>query len=335
MDTYLGAPTLFCLFKSFFFFRRCPLNMEPQNLTLVSEFFLLSLTEDPHQQPLLFGLLLSMYLVTLLGNLLIILAVTSDSHLHTPMYFFLSSLSLADISVSSTTVLKMLVNLQAHRRSISYAGCLAQVIFFSLFACLESLLLAVMAYDRLVAICHPLHYLVIMNPRLCDLLVLVSFSISLLDSQLQYLMMLHLTFCADLEIPHFFCELSQLLSLACSDISINIILMYFLGAILAGVPLSGILYSYTRILSSILRVSSSGGRYKAFSTCGSHLSVVCLFYGAALGVYLSSAVSSSSRKGAVVSMMYTVVIPMLNPFIYSLRNRDIKHALWRIISRVG
>ena len=309
--------------------------MEPQNHTYFSEFLLLGLSDDPDLQPLLFGLFLSMYLVTLIGNLLIILTVSSDSHLHTPMYFFLSNLSLADISISTTTVPKMLVNLQTHSKSITYAGCLTQVMLFPLFACLESLLLTVMAYDRLVAICHPLHYLVIMNPRLCGLLVLVSLSISFLDSQLHYWMMSQLTFCADVEIPHFFCELSQLLSLACSDISINIILMYFSGAILAGIPLSGILYSYIRILSSILRVSSSGGRYKAFSTCGSHLSIVCLFFGTGLGVYLSSAVSSSSRKGAVVSMMYTVVIPMLNPFIYSLRNRDIKHALWRLISRVG
>uniref|UniRef100_A0A8C3YSN7 G-protein coupled receptors family 1 profile domain-containing protein n=1 Tax=Catagonus wagneri TaxID=51154 RepID=A0A8C3YSN7_9CETA len=306
---------------------------ESQNLTHVSEFLLLGLSEDPELQPLLFGLFLSMYLVTVLGNLLIILAVSSDSHLHSPMYFFLSHLSLIDIGYTTTTIPKMIVNIQTHSRVISYAGCLAQLTFFSLFACLESLLLAVMAYDRLVAICHPLHYLVIMNPRLCSLLVLVSLSISLLDSQLHYLMMLQLTFCADVEIPHFFCELSQLLSIAFSDISINIILMYFIGAILAGIPLSGILYSYTRILSSILRVSSSGGRYKAFSTCGSHLSVVCLFFGTSLGVYLGSAISSSSRKGAVASMMYTVVIPMLNPFIYSLRNKDIKHALWRTISR--
>uniref|UniRef100_A0A8W4F8F2 G-protein coupled receptors family 1 profile domain-containing protein n=1 Tax=Sus scrofa TaxID=9823 RepID=A0A8W4F8F2_PIG len=279
---------------------------------------------DPYLQPLLFGLLLSMYLVTLLGNLLIILAVTSDSHLHTPMYYFLSNLSLAVISISTTTVPKMLVNLQTHSKSITYAGCLTQVVLLPLFACLESLLLTVMAYDRLVAICHTLHYLVIMNPHLCGFLVLLSFSISLLDSQLHYLMMSQLTFCADVEIPHFFCELSQLLSLACSDISINIILMYFIGTILAGIPFSGILYSYTQILFSILRISSSGGRYKAFSTCGSHLAVVCLFYGTGLGVYLSSALSLSPRKDAVASVVYTVVTPMLNPFIYSLRNRDIK-----------
>ncbi|XP_045687270.1 olfactory receptor 18-like [Phyllostomus hastatus] len=276
-----------------------------------------------------------MYLVTMLGNLLIILSIISNSHLHTPMYFFLSNLSLADISFSSTTVPKMLVNLQTYSKSITYAGCLTQVMFFSLFASLESLLLAVMAYDRLVAICQPLHYLVIMNSRLCGLCVLLSFLFSLLDSQLHYLMVSQLTFCADVEIPHFFCDPSQLLNLAYSDTSTNNILTYFIGVIFGGVPLSGILFSYTRIVSSILRVPSSGGKYKAFSTCGSHLSVVCLFYGTGLGVYLSSTVSSSLRKGAVASVMYTVVTPMVNPFIYSLRNRDIKSALWRVIRRIA
>ncbi|XP_055285661.1 olfactory receptor 7E24-like [Moschus berezovskii] len=307
--------------------------MKPQNLTGVSEFLLLGLSDDPDLQPLLLGLFLSMYLVTVLGNLLIILAVISDSHLHTPMYFFLSNLSLTDVSFSSTTIPKMLGNLQTHSKSITYAGCLTQLTFFSLFAFLESLLLTVMAYDRLVAICHPLHYLVIMNPRFCGLLVLVSFSISLLTSLLHYLMVSQLTFCAEVEIPHFFCDPPLLFNLSYSDTFINNILIYFIGAILGGVPLSGIIYSYTQIISSILRVSSSDGKCKAFSTCGSHLSVVCLFYGTGLGVYLSSTISSSHRKSAVVSVIYTVATPMLNPFIYSLRNKDIRNALWRIIIR--
>ncbi|XP_066128159.1 olfactory receptor 7E178-like [Saccopteryx bilineata] len=306
-----------------------------QNQTGDPEFLLLGLSNDPELQPLLFGLFLSMYLLTMLGNLLIILAIISDSHLHTPMYFFLSNLSLTDISFSTTTIPKMLVNIQTYSKSITYAGCLTQVTFFSLFACLESILLAVMAYDRLVAICQPLHYLVIMNPHLSGLLVLLSFFISLLDSQLHYLMVSHLTFCADVEIPHFFCDPSQLFNLACSDTFIINILIYFIGVILGGVPLSGILFSYYKIISSILRVPSSHGKYKAFSTCGSHLSVVCLFYGTGLGEYLSSAVSSSPRKDVVSSVMYTVVTPMLNPFIYSLRNRDIKSALWRMIRRTA
>ncbi|XP_003422959.2 olfactory receptor 7E24-like [Loxodonta africana] len=306
--------------------------MEPQNLTGVSEFLLLGLSEDPEWQPLLFGLFLSMYLISVAGNLLIILAVTSDSHLHTPMYFFLSNLSLADIGFISTTVPKMVVNIQTQSKSITYAGCLTQMSFFYLFGILDSLLLAVMAYDRFVAICHPLLYIVIMNPHLCGLLVLLSFFISLLDSQLHRSMVSQLTFCTDVEIPHFFCDPPQLFNLACSDTSISI-LLYCMGAIFAGVPISGIIFSYTRIALSLLRVSSSGGKYKAFSTCGSHLSVICLFYGTGLGVYLSSTVSSSPRKGAVASVMYAVVTPMLNPFIYSLRNRDIKRALQRTLSR--
>nr|XP_014691340.2 olfactory receptor 18-like [Equus asinus] len=309
--------------------------MGPQNLTSVLEFHLLGLSDDLELQPLLFGLFLTMYLVTVFGNLLIILTVSFDFHLHTPMYFFLSNLSLADISFSTTTVPKMLVNLKTHSKSITYAGCLTQVSSFSLFVCLDSLLLTVMAYDRFVAICHPLHYPAIMNFHLCGLLVLVSFFVSLLDSQLHYLMMSQLTFCADVEIPHFFCDPPQLLKLACSDTSTNNILIYFIGTIFGGVPLTGILYSYTRIISSILRISSSGLRYKAFSTCGSHLSAVCLFYGTGLGVYLGSSVSSSPRKEAVASVMYTVVTPMLNPFIYSLRNSHIKNVLWRIVSRIA
>ncbi|XP_014645920.1 PREDICTED: olfactory receptor 18-like [Ceratotherium simum simum] len=274
-----------------------------------------------------------MYLVTMLGNLLIILAVSSDSHLHTPMYFFLSILSMADIGFTSTTVPKMILDIQIHGRGISYVGCLIQLSFFNLFGCLDSVLLSVMAYDRFVAICHPLHYPVIMNPRLCSLLVLVSFLISLLDSQLHCLMMSQLTFRTNVEIPHFFCDPPQLLKLACNDPSTNKILMYTISAIFGGVPVSGILLSYTRIVSSILRVPSTSGRYKAFSTCGSHLSVICLFYGTGLGVYLSSTVLHSPKKDAVASVMYTVVTPMLNPFIYSLRNRDIKRALQRFLRR--
>ncbi|KFO36911.1 Olfactory receptor 18, partial [Fukomys damarensis] len=308
---------------------------EVWNLTDVLEFFLLEFSEDPHLQPVLFGLFLSMYLVTVLGNLLIILAVISDSHLHTPMYFFLSNLSLADIGFTSSTIPKLIVNIHTHSKSITYAGCLTQVSLFALFGCLDSLLLAVMAYDRLVAICHPLHYPVSMSPRLCGLLVLVSFSFGLLDAQVHGIMASQLAFCSGVEIPHFFCEFPQLLKLACHYRSTNNILIYFLGAIFGGAPVSGILYSYTQIISSILRVPSTGGKYKAFSTCSSHLLVVCLFYGTGLAVYFSSAVSHSPKKDMVTSVMYTMVTPMLNPFIYSLKNRDIKRALWKLLSRMA
>ena len=276
-----------------------------------------------------------MYLVTMLGNLLIILTIGSDSHLHTPMYFFLSILSMADIGFTSTTVPKVIWDIQTHSRVISYAGCLIQLSFFTFFGCVDSVLLTVMAYDRFVAICYPLHYPVIMDPCLCGLLGLVSFLISLLDSQLHCLMISQLSFCTNTEIPHFFCDPPQLLKLACNDNSTNKILVYFIGAIFGGIPVSGIFFSYCKIVSSILRVPSPGGKYKAFSTCGSHLSAVALFYGTGLGVYLSSTVSHSFRRSAEASVVYAVVTPMLNPFIYSLRNRDIKRAMWRLLSRTA
>uniref|UniRef100_G1QF06 G-protein coupled receptors family 1 profile domain-containing protein n=2 Tax=Myotis lucifugus TaxID=59463 RepID=G1QF06_MYOLU len=250
-----------------------------------------------------------------------------------PMYFFLCNLSLADIGFISTTVPKMAVGILTHSRVISYGGCLIQLSFFILFACMDDMLLTVMAYDRFVAICHPLHYSATMNPRLCCFLVLMSFFISLLDSQLHNLVVLQFTCFKDVNISNFFCDPSQLLHLACSDTITNNIVMYFVGAIFGGVPLAGIVGSYYKIVSSILRVPSIGGKYKALSTCVSHLSVVCLFYGTAIGGYLGSALLPSPRKDVVASVMYTVVTPMLNPFIYSLRNRDIKSALWRLYSR--
>ncbi|XP_077601813.1 olfactory receptor 7G2-like [Crocuta crocuta] len=305
--------------------------MEPENQTGVIECLLLGLSEDPEWQPLLFGLFLTMYLITVLGNLLIILTISSDSHLRTPMYFFLSNLSLVDISFSTTIVPKMLVNIQRQSKSISYTGCLTQVCLVLLFAGLENFLLAAMAYDRYVAICHPLRYTVIMNPRLCGQLILVSLSISIADALLHSLMVLRLSFCTDLRIPHFFCELAQVIKLTCSDTLINNILVYLVTSILGGIPLIGIIFSYTQIVSSILRMTSVVGKYKAFSTCGSHLSVVSLFYGTAFGVYISSAVTHSSKDTAIASVMYTVVPQMLNPFIYSLRNKDMKEALKKFI----
>ena len=306
--------------------------MEPGNVTQVSEFLLLGLSEESELQPLLFGLFLCMYLITVLGNLLIILAVSSDSHLHTPMYFFLSNLSLVDICFTSTTIPKMLLNIQTQSKVITYLGCITQMYFFILFAGLDDFTLTVMAYDRYVAICHPLHYTVIMNPRRCGLLVLVSWIISILNSLLESLMVLDLSFCSDLEIPHFFCELKQVIQLACSDTFPNDLVMYFAAGLLGGGPLTGILYSYSKIVSSICAIPSAQGKYKAFSTCASHLSVVSLFYGTSLGLYLSSGRSYQLQSSSTASVMYTVVTPMLNPFIYSLRNKDIKRALQRFLA---
>ncbi|XP_049731203.1 olfactory receptor 7G2-like [Elephas maximus indicus] len=307
--------------------------MELRNQTGISKFLLLALTEDPELQPLLFNLFLFIYLVTVLGNLIIFLAVTSDPKLHTPVYFFLANLSFTDICFSTTTIPKMLVNLQVQNQSITYAGCLTQVCFALVFVTLENFLLGVMAYDRYVAICHPLRYTVIMNPHLCGLTILLSLLVSILNALLHSLMLLRLSFCTDLEIPYF-CEVLQITKVACSDNLINKIITYFTATILGGIPLSGIIFSYTQIVSSILRMTSAGGMYKAFSTCGSHFSVLSLFYGTGFGSYISAAFTHSSRKTAVASVMYTVVTPMMNPFIYSLRNRDMKGALRKIIRSI-
>ncbi|KFO36917.1 olfactory receptor 7E24 [Fukomys damarensis] len=304
--------------------------MEKYNLTMVSEFYLMSFSEDPDLQPVLFGLFLSMYLLTVLGNLLIILAVSSDSHLHTPMYFFLCILSLADIGFTSSAVPKLIMDILTHRRVISYVGCLTQISFLIFFVCIEDMLLTVMAYDRFVAICHPLHYAAIMNPHCCHLLLLLSVFVSVVDSQLQYLTVLQVTCFKDVEIASFFCDPSKLLDLSCSDTLIKNIVTYITGILLGFFPMSGIIFSYYKIISTTLKIPSSGGRYKAFSTCSSHLLVVCLFYGTILGTYLGSNPSYSPRKGMVASLMYTVVTPMLNPFIYSLRNRDIHSTLKRL-----
>jgi olfactory receptor len=199
-----------------------------------------------------------------------------------------------------------------------------------IFGCMEDMLLTVMAYDRFVAICHPLHYPVIMNPRLCASLVLASFFISILDSQLHNLIVLQFTCFKKVEISSFCCEPAQILNLDCSDTFAKTIITCLVDGIFGFLPISIILISYYKIISSILKITSLGGRYKAFSTCGSHLSVVCLFYGTAIGVYLESSVSQSFRQNMASSVMYTIVTPMLNPFIYSLRNRDIINTLRRL-----
>ncbi|KAM4889304.1 olfactory receptor 7E24-like [Thomomys bottae] len=271
-----------------------------------------------------------MYLITVLRNLLIILAVTSDSHLHTPMYFFLSILSLDDIGFTSTTVPKILLDIHTHSRAISYVGCLIQFSVFLTFGCMDVLLLSVMAYDRFAAICHPLNYPLIMNPRLCVFLILLSFVTSFLDGQLQVWMALQMTNFKEVEIPSFFCDPSQVLEVSCKHTLINNLFKYIIATIFGFLPILVILFSYYKIISSVLRMSSSSGKYKTFSTCGSHRSAVCLFFGTSVGIYFESAVSHSPRNSTVSSAMYTVVTPLLNPFLYSLRNNDLKSALSRL-----
>ncbi|XP_057622836.1 olfactory receptor 867-like [Chionomys nivalis] len=309
--------------------------METENDTLIPEFLIVGLSDNPELQSILLGLFLSMYLVTVLGNLLIILAVSSSSHLHTPMYFFLSNLSFIDICLISTTIPKMLVNMHSQRKDISYRECFTQVYFFNTLVGMDNFLLTLMAYDRFVAICHPLHYTVIMSPWVCTLLVLIFWIIMFWVSLIHILLLNELKFSRGTEIPHFFCELAQVLKVANSDTHINNVFMYVLTSLLGVIPMIGILMSYSQIISSLLRMSSTVSKYKAFSTCGSHLCVVSLFYGSGLGVYFSSSVSHPSQRRMIASLMYTVISPMLNPFIYCLRNKDVKDALGELVNRVA
>ncbi|XP_014696070.3 olfactory receptor 1J4-like [Equus asinus] len=301
--------------------------MRMENQSSVSEFLLLGLPISLEQQGMFFTLFLVIYLTTVLGNLLIILLVKLDSRLHTPMYFFLSHLALTDVSFSSVTVPKMLLNMQTQHLSISYPGCVLQMYFYLLFGCVDNLLLAVMAYDRYVAICHPLRYTTIMREGLCVLLVGGSWVLSCGSALLHTLLLVQVSFCADNIIPHFFCSLSILLKLSCSNTSLNELVIFTAGGATVIFPFSGILVSYGRIGASLLRVPSTKRICKALSTCGSHLSVVSLFYGTVMALYFSSSLSKSNVRDMIASLMYTVVTPMLNPFIYSLRNRDIKLAL--------
>ncbi|XP_066218799.1 olfactory receptor 1J4-like [Saccopteryx leptura] len=307
--------------------------MGPENQSSVSEFLLLGLPFHPGQQRGFFTLFLGMYLTTVLGNLLIILLIRLDSRLHTPMYFLLSHLAFSDISLSSVTVPKMLTNMQTQDPFISYPECISQVCFYILFFCVDNFLLAVMAYDRYVAICHPLHYTTILREGLCVLLVAGSLIVSCAHALLHTLLLVRLSFCADNTISHFFCDLTALLKLSCSDISLNQLVIFTEGGLFSILPLFIILGSYVRIGTIILKVPSTKGLYKAFSTCGFHLFVVFLYYGTVASVYFFS--SSRDSKDITASVMYTVVTPMLNPFIYSLRNRDIQQALEMCVSTVS
>ncbi|XP_057578393.1 olfactory receptor 1J4-like [Hippopotamus amphibius kiboko] len=301
--------------------------MRRENQSSVSHFFLLGLPIPPEQQGVFLALFLGMYLTMVLGNLLILLLIRLDSRLHTPMYFFLSHLALTDVSFSSVTVPKMLMNMHTQDQSIPYAGCVTQMYFFIFFGCVDNLLLTVMTYDRYVAVCHPLHYTIIMREELCLSLVAGACLLSCASALSHSLLLARLSFCADNIIPHFFCDLAALLKLSCSDTSINELGIVIVGAALLILPLSGILVSYGRIGLSILRVHSTKEICKTLSTCGSHLSVVSLFYGTVMALYLSPSSGKSNDKDMIASLMYTVVTPMLNPFIYSLRNRDMKLAL--------
>uniref|UniRef100_G3UL42 Olfactory receptor n=1 Tax=Loxodonta africana TaxID=9785 RepID=G3UL42_LOXAF len=300
-----------------------------KNHSAVSEFILLGLPIDPQIQTLLFVLFLVIYLLTMMGNLMMLLVIKADSHLHTPMYFFLGQLSFLDLCHSSVTVPKLLENLLSEKKTISVEGCLAQVFFVFATGGTESCLLAVMAYDRYVAISSPLLYGQIMNMQLCAGLVWGSWGLAFLDALINILVALNLNFCDGHNIHHFSCELPSLYPLSCSDISASFTallcssLVHFFGNFLL------IFFSYVRIISTIRSISSTTGRSKAFSTCSSHLTAVSFFYGSGLLRYLMP--NSGSTQELIFSLQYSVITPMLNPLIYSLKNQEVKAALQRVL----
>ncbi|ELV13067.1 olfactory receptor 8S1 [Tupaia chinensis] len=302
-----------------------------RNHTVVSEFILLGLSADPQIQALLFVLFLGIYLLTMVGNLVMLLVIRADSHLHTPMYFFLGQLSFLDLCHSSVIVPKMLENLLSEKKTISVEGCLAQAFFVFATGGTESCLLVVMAYDRYVAISSPLLYGQVMNRQLCVGLVWGSWGLGFLDSLINILVALDLDFCKAQNIYHFSCELPSLFPLSCSDVSASITAMlcssflHFFGNFLL------IFFSYICILFTILRISSTTGRNKAFLTCSSHLTAVIFFYSSGLLRYLMP--NSGSTQELIFSLQYSVITPMLNPLIYSLKNKEVKAAVRRMLRK--
>lgn len=299
------------------------------NFTHVSEFILLGFKGGPGIQMLLFLIFLFLYVIAVVGNFGMIIIIRMDAHLHTPMYAFLQSLSFLDICYSSTIAPRALINCMKQDHTISFSGCATQFFFLSLFGTTEAFLLAAMAYDRFIAICNPLLYSVSMSHWVCGLLVSGSYSWGAVNAVTQTTMTFTLTFCGSNEINDFFCDVPPLLSLSCSDTFINqLVLLALCGSIIVSTFLT-VFVSYIYIISTILKIRTVQGRQKAFSTCASHLIGVCLFFGTVFFMYAQPSAVSSMEQSKVVSIFYTIVIPMLNPLIYSLRNKDVKQALKR------
>ncbi|KAM6074917.1 olfactory receptor 5AS1-like [Chlamydotis macqueenii] len=307
--------------------------MPEENCTTLTEFILLGFTNRPEVEVALFGLFLLIYATTLVGNVGLIVLVQLNACLHTPMYYFLSNLSFLDLSCSSAITPKMLVSLLAQQKTISLIGCATQLFLFAAFADAECLILAAMAYDRYVAVCHPLLYTVAMSRRVCTSMVAGAYLSVGLTSLVHTSVTFTLSFCGSNVINHFFCDIPPLLELSCSDTRINEVLLFALCGFIQTSTFLTIVASYTCILSTILRIRGADGRHKAFHTCTSHLTAVALFYGSLLFMYLRPSSSYSLDRDKVISAFYTVVFPMLNPLIYSLRNKEVKDALRRTIEK--
>ncbi|XP_003472622.2 olfactory receptor 8B12-like [Cavia porcellus] len=292
-----------------------------------TEFILAGLTDQPGLQIPLFFLFLGFYLVTVLGNLGLIMLIALNSHLHTPMYFFLFNLAIIDLSYSTTITPKMLMSFISKKNKIMHAGCMTQLFFFCFFVISESFILSAMACDRYVAICTPLMYTVSMSPQVCSLLLFGVYFMGFAGATVHTGNIMSLTFCSDNLINHFMCDIFPILELSCNSTDTNELVVFIVVAIDIGIPIVTIFISYALILSSVLHIRSSEGRSKAFRTCSSHMIVVSLFFGSGAFVYLKPPSVFPLGKGKVSSLFYTIVEPMLNPLIYSLRNKDVKIAL--------
>ncbi|XP_011713700.2 olfactory receptor 8I2 [Macaca nemestrina] len=306
--------------------------MAGNNFTEVTVFILSGFANHPELQVSLFLMFLFIYLFTILGNLGLTMLIRIDSQLHTPMYFFLSNLAFIDILYSSTVMPKALVNFKSNQRSISFVGCFVQMYFFVGLVCSECFLLRSVAYDRYVAICNPLLYSVVMSQKVCNWLGVMPYAIGFTNSLISVCVISSLVFCGS-SINHFFCDTTALLALSCVDAFGTEMVIFVLAGFTLLSSLLIITVTYITIISAILRIQSAAGRQKAFSTCTSHLTGVTIFYGSLIFTYLQPDNTSSLTQAQVASVFYTTVIPMLNPLIYSLRNKEVKNAFLRVIHR--
>lgn len=307
-------------------------SLDKKNYSSVSEFLLLGFSSDSHVRMALFTFFLLLYFIILLGNGLIITLIYLDSRLHTPMYFFLSILSLVDMSYVTTTMPQMLANMVCPSLTISWGACVAQMFIFLVLGIAECILYAVMAYDRYVAICFPLSYTLLMSRPVCIKMVAVCWFISTVSALIYTVFTMRLPYCGPYKINHFFCEVPAVLKLACADTSFNDQLDFILGFNLLLV-LSLILASYVRIFISILRIRSPQGKFKSFSTCASHVTVVTMFYGPCMVMYMRPGSWYNPERDKKLALFYNVISAFLNPIIYSLRNKDIKGAFLKVLGR--
>ncbi|XP_021482482.2 olfactory receptor 8D1 [Meriones unguiculatus] len=305
--------------------------MDTGNHSTAAVFILVGLTQKPELLLPFFLLFLGIYVVTVVGNLGMILLITVSPLLHTPMYYFLSSLSFVDLCYSTVITPRMLVNFLGKKNLICYSECMAQLFFFVIFVVAEGYLLTAMAYDRYVAICKPLLYNVIMSSRLCSLLVMVAFILGVLSALAHTSAMMKLNFCKSYIISHYFCDVLPLLNLSCSNTHLNELLLFIIAGINTLVPTLAVAISYVFIFCNILHIASSQGRSKAFGTCSSHLMAVGIFFGSITFMYFKPPSNNSLEQEKVSSVFYTTVIPMLNPLIYSLRNKDVKKAMGMLL----